>query len=72
MAIQFDTLRYVEKLKSAGVPESQAKAYAEAYWPQRLASMRLGNHQQRMDSLTSKLGLRISELDLRISIPISN
>ena len=30
MAIQFDTLRYVEKLKSAGVPESQAKAGAEA------------------------------------------
>lgn len=30
MAIQFDTLRYVEKLKSAGVPEAQAKAKAEA------------------------------------------
>lgn len=30
MAIQFDTLRFVEKLKSAGVPEAQAKAEAEA------------------------------------------
>lgn len=30
MAIQFDTLRYVEKLKSAGVPEAQAKAKVEA------------------------------------------
>ena len=30
MAIQFDTLRYVEKLKSAGIPEAQAKAEAEA------------------------------------------
>ncbi|MER2540393.1 MAG: hypothetical protein ABTQ26_14235 [Azonexus sp.] len=29
MAIQFDTLRYVEKLKSAGIPEVQAKAEAE-------------------------------------------
>lgn len=29
-AIQFDTLRYVEKLKSAGIPEGQAKAEAEA------------------------------------------
>ena len=29
-AIQFDTLRFVEKLKSAGVPEAQAKAEAEA------------------------------------------
>lgn len=30
MAIQFDTLRYVEKLRSAGIPEAQAKAEAEA------------------------------------------
>lgn len=30
MAIQFDTLRYVEKLKSASIPEAQAKAKAEA------------------------------------------
>ena len=30
MAIQFDTLRYVEKLKSAGIPEAQAKVEAEA------------------------------------------
>ncbi len=30
MAIQFDTLKFVEKLKSAGVPEEQAKAEAEA------------------------------------------
>lgn len=30
VAIQFDTLRDVEKLKSAGVSESQAKAEAEA------------------------------------------
>lgn len=30
MAIPFDTLRYVEKLKSAGIPEAQAKAEMEA------------------------------------------
>ena len=30
MAIQFDTLRFVEKLKAAGIPEAQAKAEAEA------------------------------------------
>jgi|APCry1669189101_1035198.scaffolds.fasta_scaffold102474_1 hypothetical protein len=28
--ITFDTLKYVEKLKAAGVPEAQAKAEAEA------------------------------------------
>ncbi len=28
--ITFDTLKFVEKLKAAGVPESQAKAEAEA------------------------------------------
>lgn len=30
MTIQFDTLRYVEKLKAAGMPEAHAKASAEA------------------------------------------
>ena len=30
MTIQFDTLRYVEKLKSAGMLEAHAKASAEA------------------------------------------
>ena len=30
MTIQFDTLRYVEKLRSAGMPEAYAKASAEA------------------------------------------
>lgn len=29
-AITFDTLKFVEKLKAAGVPEGQAKAEAEA------------------------------------------
>lgn len=29
-AITFDTLKFVEKLKSAGVPDAQAKAEAEA------------------------------------------
>ena len=28
--ITFDTLKYVEKLRAAGVPEAQAKAEAEA------------------------------------------
>lgn len=30
MSIPFDTLRFVEKLKSAGISEAQAKAEAEA------------------------------------------
>lgn len=30
MAVQFDTLRYVETLKAAGVGDAQAKAEAEA------------------------------------------
>ncbi len=29
-SITFDTLKFVEKLKAAGVPEAQAKAEAEA------------------------------------------
>jgi len=30
-AVTFDTLKFVEKLKSAGVPEEQAKAMSEAF-----------------------------------------
>lgn len=30
MSIQFDTLRYVERLKAAGISEAHAKAEAEA------------------------------------------
>ncbi len=30
-AVTFDTLKFVERLKAAGVPESQAKAEAEAF-----------------------------------------
>jgi len=29
--ITFDTLKFVEKLKSAGIPEEQAKAISEAF-----------------------------------------
>ena len=29
--ITFDTLRFVEKLKSGGIPEDQAKAISEAF-----------------------------------------
>lgn len=29
-AVTFDTLKFVERLKSAGVPEGQAKAISEA------------------------------------------
>ena len=30
-AVTFDTLKFVEKLKAAGIPETQAKAMAEAF-----------------------------------------
>jgi len=30
-AITFDTLKFVEKLKSGGIPEAQAKAISEAF-----------------------------------------
>ncbi len=30
-AVKFDTLKFVEKLRSAGVPEEQAKAISEAF-----------------------------------------
>lgn len=30
-AVTFDTLKFIEKLKAAGMPEAQAKAIAEAH-----------------------------------------
>lgn len=53
--ITFDTLRYMEQLKSAGVPESQAKAHTESL-SEILSS---GSHE-----LATKADLR--ELELRL------
>lgn len=63
MAIQFDTLRYVEKLESAGVPESQAKAYAEA--------LATALDQKASWALTAKEGLvdiKAGLADIRIGL----
>ena len=69
--ITFDTLKFVEKLKAAGVPEEQAKAEAEALstalsesLDTQLASkadvIRL---ERRLDALDAKIDTRFERLD---------
>lgn len=65
MGVQFDTLRYIEKLKTAGIHEAQAKAKAEAL------AMALGESASGLlptpDEITSlrlELADRKSELKL--------
>lgn len=58
-AITFDTLKFVERLRAAGVPDGQAKAEAEA-----LAEALSSGAQE----LATKGGLR--ELELRLDMKI--
>ncbi len=63
-AVTFDTLKFVEKLKSAGVPEEQAKAISEAFRDATgeadLATKRdLKDFELRVEARIDKLDTRI-------------
>jgi hypothetical protein len=63
-AVTFDTLKFVEKLKSAGVPEEQAKAMSEAF---RDATGEADLTTKRdLKDTELKLEARIDKLDTRI------
>lgn len=58
--ITFDTLKFVEKLKAAGVPEAQAKAEAEAL---------VSALSEAMDSqLSTKADINRLERELKVDI----
>lgn len=69
--ITFDTLKYVERLKAAGVSDAQAKAEAEAL--QAVLAETLDMHlatkadavklDRRMDTLESKMEARFERVD---------
>lgn len=69
--ITFDTLKFVERLKAAGIPDAQAKAEAEALQgvlaetlDSQLATKNdLIKLERRMDSLDA----RIDRMDIRLS-----
>ncbi|MFC7436199.1 DUF1640 domain-containing protein [Hydrogenophaga bisanensis] len=65
MAIQFDTLRFVERLKHAGVPEAHAKAEAEAL-AVALAESSSGVYATK-DDVTS---LKLDMVDVRSEIKL--
>jgi hypothetical protein len=63
-AVTFDTLKFVEKLKSAGVPEEQAKAMSEAFrdatGEAELATKRdLKDTELKLEACIDKLDTRI-------------
>ncbi|MCC6923166.1 MAG: hypothetical protein IT525_08880 [Nitrosomonas sp.] len=62
--VTFDTLRFVEKLRSAGVPEEQAKAISEAF---REATGEADLATKRdLNDFELRIGARIDKLDTRI------
>jgi hypothetical protein len=64
-AVTFDTLKFVEKLKSAGVPEEQAKAMSEAF---RDATGEADLTTKRdLKDTELRLEARIDKLDTRIA-----
>lgn len=65
MAIQFDTLRYVETLKSAGIPEAQAKAGAEAL-ATALGESASGLLATKDDIITIKIEMADIKSDLKL------
>lgn len=65
-AITFDTLKFVEKLKSAGVPDAQAKAEAEAL-VEALAVAEVVTKRD-FERLDAKLDTRFEKLDGEIRL----
>ena len=54
--ITFDTLKFVERLKAAGVPEAQAKAMAEA------------QQEALSESVATQLATKIDLAELRLDV----
>jgi len=65
MTVQFDTLRYVEKLKAAGVGDAQAKAEAEAL-ATALGESASGLVATKDDIATVKLEMADIKSDLKV------
>jgi len=62
--VTFDTLKFVEKLKAAGIPEAQAKAMAEA---QRETFAEALDTALATKSDIKDLGVNLKELELKIA-----
>jgi hypothetical protein len=54
--VTFDTLKFVERLKAAGIPEAQAKAMAEA------------QQEALSESVATQLATKIDLAELRLDV----
>src|SRR5690242_5978079 len=73
VAITFDTLKFVEKLMSAGIPENQAKAQLEALSEVINTNVQgfISEHELKevetaLESKIDKLDVKIDKLDAKI------
>jgi hypothetical protein len=72
--VTFDTLKFVERLKAAGVPEAQAKAMAEAQ--QEALSESVATHlatktdlvELKLDVIKWMVGLALAQISLLVGI----
>lgn len=68
-ALIFDTLRYANKLKAAGVPDKQAEVQAETL--AEIIDERLATKQD-LQALKQELKLNLKELELRLTIKLGS
>ncbi|TAN48511.1 MAG: DUF1640 domain-containing protein [Methylococcaceae bacterium] len=72
----FDTLKFVEKLKAAGVNEGQAKAeaealqgvFAEALDAQLATKAGIAGVERRVDALDAKMDARFERIDGKLTL----
>jgi hypothetical protein len=75
-SVTFDTLKFVEKLKAAGVPEAQAKAeaealqgvFAEALDTQLATKADIVRLERRMDGVEGKMEARFERIDGKLTL----
>lgn len=74
--ITFDTLKFVEKLKAAGIPEAQARAeaealqgvFAEALDSQLATKSDIIRLERRMDVIEGKIEARFERVDGKMTL----
>ena len=68
MALAFDTLKYANKLKTAGIPEQQAEVQAEAM--AELVTEKLATKQD-LHVLEERMTAKVSELETRMTTKVN-
>jgi hypothetical protein len=75
-AVTFDTLKFVEKLKAAGMPEAQAKAIAEAHAEalsesvSSILAIKTDLAKLKVDLIKWMVGIALAQISLLVGILI--